>query len=92
MKNYLITWESEDPNKIQEYMKNQKVTVTESTEEDAILKGSLLAMEIIASNGKLTCDSTVEDDGICIRIYEQRLRGKKIAEMRKLRAREIWEV
>ncbi len=91
MKTYLLTWESEDQYKIREMVGGQ-VTVTENSEEDAILKGSLLLMELIAKRGRKRCISSVEDDGIAITIYDEKIRSRKIAELKRLRAKEIWEV
>ncbi len=91
MKTYLLTWESEDQDKIREMVGGQ-VTVTENSEEDAILKGSLLLMELIAKRGRKRCTSSVEDDGIAITIYDEKIRSRKIAELKRLRAKEIWEV
>lgn len=92
MKSYLLTWQTEDERKIREYVGREQVIVTEKNEEDAILKGSCLLMELIAAGGKLSCKSSVEDDGIAIKIYDQKLRGRQIAEIRNIRAKEIWEV
>lgn len=91
MKTYLITWKTEDAKKISEYLGNEQIIVTESGEEDAILKGSMLIMEIIAKTKKVRCESTMEDDGIRIIILENN-KNRQIAEIHNLRAREIWEV
>ena len=93
MKTYLLTWKTDDDQKICNLLGGTKqVTVIEDNAEDAILKGSFILMELLAKEGKVLCDCTPEDDGICIRVYDQKLKGRKLAELRNIRAKEIWEV
>lgn len=80
MKTYLLTWKTDGDQKIYSLLEGTKqVTVVESKEADAILKGSFILMELLDKEGKVLCDSTSEKDGICVRMYSQILKRRKCA-------------